>query len=51
MQCVATSEVRFGTASISAIKDVRRRSELVKVLAVALPAGVMVNIFAGNKPL
>ena len=51
MQCVAMSEVRFSSASIDAIKDIRRRNELVNVLALALPAGVMVSIFAGNKPL
>jgi len=51
MKCVFINDVKFSQDSIEAIKDIRRRSQLATALSVAMPAGVMINIFLGNKPL
>ena len=51
MKCVFVNDVKFSQSSINAIKDIRRRTQLSNPLTAALPAGVMINIFLGNKPL
>ncbi len=51
MKCAFINEVTFSQASADAIKDIRRRSQLAAALSGVMPAGVMINIFLGNKPL
>ena len=51
MKCISISEIKFSQDSISAIKDIRRRSQMVKALSRIIPTGVMVNIFLGNGAL
>jgi hypothetical protein len=48
MQCESISNISFSNASKAAIKDIRRRNQMAKVLSKMLPTGMMVNIFLGN---
>lgn len=51
MKCVFINDVKFSQDSVNAIKDIRRRGEMAVALSRVMPAGVMLNIFLGNKPL
>lgn len=51
MQCVSIENVTFTQSSILAIEEIRRVRKAWSTLFKILPAGIMLTIFAGNKPL
>ena len=51
MKCVFINDVKFSKESIEAINDIRRRSQFATALSIAMPTGVMLSIFLGNKSL
>jgi len=51
MQCISLESVRFTQSSIAAIEEIRRIRKAWSALAKIIPSGVMLTIFAGNKPL
>lgn len=48
MKCVFINEVKFSKESLYAIKDIRRKSQMISALSKLMPAGIMINIFLGN---
>lgn len=51
MECVSVDEVVFTQSSKIAIEDIRRVIKSWGLLSKIIPGGVMLTIFAGNKPL
>ncbi len=48
MQCMSVSNVTFDKRSLAAIQEIKRRSELFRMLSKVMPIGTMANIFIGN---
>ena len=51
MECRTLVGVSFGPASRAAIQEIRSRRQAATMLRHIIPAGTMVNIFAGNDAL
>jgi hypothetical protein len=48
MECIPIDNLSFDYESLEAIRDLRKRRQIVDVLSIALPVGAMANIFLGN---
>jgi len=48
VQCPKIKNIKFGSKSQSAIKEIRRVKKMSKALLKAMSGGVFVNIFVGN---
>lgn len=51
MDCINLTGVNFGSRSLEAIEEFRRKHQLARMLRTMLPAGAMVTIFLGNDTL
>lgn len=51
VKCPNIGKIHFSSRSIQAIEEIRRLRQAADQLATLLGAGIMVNLFAGQKPL
>jgi len=51
MKCTSIHSVTFNQESVEAIREIRRKRQLLNSLAVVMPVGAMTNIFLGNGAL
>lgn len=48
MQCISINNITFDQDSLDAIREIRKKRQLLATLSVAMPVGTMANIFLGN---
>jgi biotin transporter BioY len=48
MKCMPINNITFDHDSLEAIREIRKKRQLLATLAIVMPVGTMANIFLGN---